>query len=239
MKKNLSVILITLMMLLGTCAIAADSADIVYDGKALVNTSDADLSDSISGLLPGETKNIDITFANNSSNKTNWYITNKILSSFEDKGAAENGGYTYALIYIDPTGAETTLYSNDHIGGEVEEMEAGLKQINSAVGDNYFYLGSLDANKSGTIRIRIGLDGESQSNSYMDAVAELQLSFAVEEEVSNTTRNVIRYYVPNTSSGAGIFSANYTTYYMVFAGGLLLMVLSLSYLIYARNREEK
>ena len=204
------------------------NADVIFDGNDIQVVKDSNLAKSFSGLLPGDEINIDITFANTSGKETNWYISSEVLKSLEDGSSAANDGYEYQLIYIDPQGNSSILYDNSSLGGDkVSGMEVGLHQANEAMED-YFYLDSLKKEESGTIRFHIGLDGESQPNSYMDTAARLQISFAVEEEVEN----IVHYSIVNTSDygyaqesaeKAIVHTGFYFSFTMTLAlGGMLL-----------------
>lgn len=238
MKKLLkSLVFISLLSLLWTSAVLADSYDVTFDGKKVNIATD---SQTFSNIQPGVTQEIELSFANLSSNKTNWYITNEVLQSLEDDSSAANGAYTYTLKYIDPTGSETTLYTNETVGGDaLSNMKEGLHQITQQTDDNtqkYFYVGSLEANQAGTIAMTIGFDGESQPNSYQDTIAKLQLTFAVEEELPN---QVVRYYIPNTSSGRGLISNTNSIYVYGFVFSALGLLASLTTLLVYKKKGGK
>ena len=64
-----------------------------------------------------------------------------------------------------------------------------MKEIKDALKD-YMFLERMDSGKSGTVELKVALDGESQDNSYQLALAKLQLQFAV--EVVPTKEVVVR-----------------------------------------------
>ena len=81
----------------------------------------SDLNDVIAGMQPGDRVIFSLGLSNENAAETDWYMTNKVLYSLEDRsanGATSGGGYTYRLVYTDHTGAETVLFDNDTVGGE-------------------------------------------------------------------------------------------------------------------------
>lgn len=149
------------------------------DNKMESNFGRSDMDEAISGMQPGD--NITFTLYLESANDkvTDWYLTNEVVNSLEDRSAnAEIGGgaYTYYLAY---TGSNRTavLFDSDTVGGE--GSEEGLKEATGALQD-YVYLDTLGPGQSGSITLRIALDGETQGNHYQDTLADLQMRFAVE-----------------------------------------------------------
>ena len=113
-------------------------------------------------------------------------MTNEVLQSLEDtQSVAEGGAYGYELIYVDPDGEETVLYSSDTVGGEDTTGGEGLHQATGALED-YFYLGRLESGENGRVLLTVELEGETQGNDYQDTLARLQMNFAVEEVEPNT-----------------------------------------------------
>jgi hypothetical protein len=106
-------------------------------------------------------------------------MTNKVLSSFEDNSVANGGAYTYELIYTGPDGTQNILYSSESVGGDTANGGEGLHEATGALED-YFYLDTLTEGQSGSISLKVALDGETQGNDYQNTLANLQLNFAVE-----------------------------------------------------------
>lgn len=137
----------------------------------------------IAGMQPGDRVIFSLGLSNENAAETDWYMTNKVLYSLEDRsanGATSGGGYTYRLVYTDHTGAETVLFDNDTVGGEtVSAAGTGLHEATNALQD-YFYLDTLKKEEGGSIALEVALDGETQNNDYQDTLADLQMNFAVE-----------------------------------------------------------
>ena len=219
MKKIILTLAAFLLLLL---PVSAAEADVVYDGKKVeVKAGAVDgINQTVSGLFPGQEAVIDVTFANNSSSKTAWYLSNEILKTLLE-GSTENGGYTYEVSYIAPNGSLNPLYENGVVGSEGQE---GLHPADESLKE-YFYLDTLAPGASGVIRIVVGLDGESQPNAYQNKTGELALRFAVEDQ----TENVVR--IVNTSAG----HAKEAAYSSVLVGALAVSAFSFLYLLLSRK----
>ncbi len=222
-KKIIVVAFVLLFSILCVSDVFAANGDVVYDGKQIKVNSNADFAD----LLPGETISYEITLANNGSKRTDWYIANNVLSTFED-GKAKGGAYTYSLSYNG-----TELYNSENIGGQ---GIAGLKQLNDETNGKFFYLGSLDSNGNGKLTVKVGLDGESQANDYMEAMADLELRFAVEEENVRVDKKVVRhYYQPKTAIENKTGEKDMQNYYLLIGASMIMMAASAGYLLTSKK----
>ena len=236
--KKMSKILLAIIFagLFSLQTVFAEAGRAVYNGRNIIVTGMAEEQN----LLPGQTVTAEVEIVNQCSNPTNWYISNEVLSSFEDTSdnAATGGGYTYVLSYNG-----NDLYNSDRVGGTDE----GLKQLNYETDRKYFFLGTLAANGKGNITMKVGLDGESQANAYELATAALQLAFAVEEEVpAKEEKNVekktvkVRIYVPNTGAEQGrLLDGKSSFYYLIICLCVLVMTGSAGYLLYSHGKENE
>lgn len=143
----------------------------------------SDLNDVIAGMQPGDRVIFSLELNNENKTTTDWYMTNKVLYSLEDRStnsATSGGGYTYRLAYTNQAGEETLLFDNDSVGGEsVSAAGEGLHEATNALQD-YFYLDTLEKGQKGAISLEVALDGVTQNNDYQDTLADLQMNFAVE-----------------------------------------------------------
>jgi hypothetical protein len=159
---------------------------VTYDASGLsTNFSSGAGYASVTDAMPGDTIRYEVSTINNKSGNTDWYLSNSVVKSLEADGATD-GAYTYQLYYQANDGTTTTLYDST-VGGRDGE---GLKQVNDTTENNYFYLGRLSNGQSGTVLLDITLEGHSQTNEYMEKLAQLTMNFAVEEAINSTiTRN--------------------------------------------------
>ncbi len=189
-----AILLLTVVLTIGMSAVSwADTFDFSgkchYDGKEIKSSFTTDeWAASQTELEPGDDLEYTVTYTNNSKDNTSWYMRNSVLETLEDaKEQAENGGYTYVLKNIGPDGKETVLFDNSEVGGETktEDLE-GLKQATNATGE-YFFIQDLKPGETGTTSLYVALDGETEVNDYMDTRGALMLSYAVENNSTNTT----------------------------------------------------
>lgn len=141
--------------------------------KQMVSDYDqAAIDEKLSSLQPGDSFTMSVTLNNDYSSATDWYMTSDAVKTLEEASSASNGAYTYQLIFND-----RTIYSSDTVGGDGAN---GFKEIDGATG-KWFFLGSIDPDATGTVRIEMSLDGETQGNAYMNTLGTLNVAFAVEE----------------------------------------------------------
>lgn len=154
------------------------------------NFDSGDITEFVGTMQPGDTANVSVKLKNEYSKETDWYMTNKVISSLEESAASANGGsYTYNLIYIAPSGSRTTLFSSDTVGGDnAAGSDSGLHEATGALAD-YFLLGSIATGQTAQVDLSVSLDGETQGNAYQNTLADLALDFAVEptDDPGNTT----------------------------------------------------
>ena len=177
----------------------------------------AELDDAVSGLQPGDDITFTLRLSNDSEAVTDWYMTNRVLYSLEDRStnaATAGGAYTYFLSYTNAAGEENVLFSSDTVGGEhVSEAGEGLHEATDALQD-FFYLDTLSGSQAGTIVLRVALEGETQGNDYQDTLADLAMNLAVELMEAapepgapriivktGDDRNLLPYYVAMAVSG--------------------------------------
>ena len=231
-KRILGILIIGMMMTLNVLSIKAASGthDVEYDGEKLVlNTKEGE--NVFAGLTPGDSVEFEVTFANEGTKKTNWYLENKVLQTLEENGdAAKNGGYSYELTYVNAAGASTVLFSSDNIGGENGDSLHDATQST----EDYFFLDSLQPKQGAKIVVKVTLDGESQPNGYMDTKALLGVSFAVEEEDSQII------IIPNTGdvNMAEHMERNRGFYTAVFCGSFFVSVAALGAVILLGKKKE-
>ena len=186
-------------------------------------TSEA-LAEAVSGMQPRDNNTFQITLTNDNSYVTDWYMTNQVLESLEDysKNQLTSGGaYTYTLTFNGPGGTRE-LFSSDTVGGEgTNRAGEGLHQAAASMKD-YFYLDTLSKGQTGTVTLTVGLDGETQTNTYQDTRAELAMNFAV----------LLNYDSPDNPDGQKIIKTGDENNLGMYAGltavsGLLVLLLAL------------
>lgn len=239
MKKKITGLLLMLGMF-GSLAVTAH-ADTMYGASGwqvsftpektmASNFGTADMTEAIGGLQPGDSIVLTMNLKNEAAESTDWYMTNKVLYSLEDRSAntgTRGGAYTYTLIYTDKGGTDNVLFDSDTVGGSNAEVE-GLHGATQALQD-FFYLDTLVQGESGKITLIIALDGETQGNDYQNTLADLQMNFAVELTPDDST--IIRTRVVKTGD-----ETNLTPYFIAMGvSGVLLLLLG----FYGRRENKK
>ena len=211
--KKLHVIAVLLMagalMLAMSAAVFAESysfeGDCAYNGDEIKASFNSDeFAASQKNLEPGDEVSYTLKYTNNSKEVTSWYMRNSVLETLEEaKDAAENGGYTYKLVNVDPQGKETVLFDNSEVGGEtkVGDLE-GLKQATNATGE-YFFIQKLKAGESGQTKLSVALDGETEVNDYMNTRGSLMVSYAVENDTQDEGEDVRVVEQTRTTTSSG------------------------------------
>ncbi len=179
MRRIYMMILVVALALLPISAFAATTYTVTFDGSALTDDFNGDeMNEKIGGMEPGDTVKFKVRTVNEADD-TDWYISNKIITSFEDNEKASGGAYSYKLTYTPDNGSEKVLYSSDTVGGESTTGGTGLHQASGALED-YFYMDTMKKDSTGLVTLEVGLDGETQNNSYQDATSAISLQFAVD-----------------------------------------------------------
>ena len=173
MKKRIfTVCFAALLALASSITVFADDIPgeagwrVTFDGRRMdSNFSTAKIDEQVGGLQPGDS--IEFT------------MKNQVLEALEDAGKSAGGAYDYLLTYRDKAGETTTLYSSDYFGGDGRYNGVGLHGATTTL-DDYFYLDRMGNNDSGTVKLKIRLEGETLGNDYQNTLARLQMDFATE-----------------------------------------------------------
>ncbi len=208
------------------------------DEKMVSNFKTSDMDDSLNSLQPGDNAIFTVKLKNEHSTTTNWYMSNKVLYSMEDRSAnsnTEGGAYTYRLVYKGPSGTENVLFDSDTVGGD-EGNAAGESGLHEATGalEDFFFLDTLQKGQTGTVTLEVALEGETQGNDYQDTLADLQMNFAVELEPEAQTTTVTEKGPTNIVRTGD--ELRLMPYYigMIVSGGLLLALT-----VYSVRRRKK
>lgn len=211
------------------------------------NFSSADISDAIYALQPGDSVTISLDLENKSGLNTEWYMTNRVLSSLEDHSEQARGGaYAYRLAYMGQDKEETIFFDSSTIGGDrISAAGLGLHEAAENMGE-YFRMDTLAPGEKGTVTLSVTLDGETQGNDYQNTLADLSLSFAVDTLVPTADDDPGRggntggpgtysYSTGNVKTGDSSNLALWSC--MAFASGAVLLVLALLGIRKSRKEE--
>ncbi|MCM1190350.1 MAG: hypothetical protein NC541_13775 [bacterium] len=211
------------------------------------NFSRADINDVVSELQPGDSVTFTVALKNENPETADWYMSNRVLSSLE-KSAEENyqiagGAYTYVLTYTNSAGVPNVLFSNETLGGDsATQPGVGLEAVSSSL-QNFFFLDTFAQGQSGTITLRVSLEGETQGNAYQNTLANLEMNFAVElgaaprrEDQTVTEEPTIR----RTTVVKTGDETNLTPFYIAMAvSGILILLLAFYSMKQGKKKKEE
>lgn len=198
MKKKVLCLAMALVMLAGGSLTAhaeelkgQDGWRAEFNGKKIVSNFDSGtLADEAGNVQPGDSITLKVEIKNSDTGSTDWYMTNEAIQSLEDAAdVAQGGAYSYSLAYKGPKGQEIEIYNSENVGGEstTGKLE-GLHQATNTLND-YFYLDRLESGKSGTVTLKVTVEGETQNNDYQKTLAKLQMTFAVEKVTASVVKH--------------------------------------------------
>ena len=200
MKKKVLCLAMALVMLTGTGLTARaedhtgqDGWRAEFNGKKIVSNFDSGkLADEASNVQPGDSITLKVQVKNSDTGAADWYMTNEAIQSLEDGSEASGGVYSYRLTYTGPDGKEIEIYNSDSVGGESSSRSSGKEGLHEATDllDEYFYLDRLESGKSGTVSLKIAVEGETQNNDYQKTLAKLRMTFAVEKVAPSVVKHV-------------------------------------------------
>jgi len=199
--KYLSIVLALMIVVTGMTGIEAKAEGIAdatlhieytgagssgFKANSVVYTEDPTYGGTlIEKKMPGDTITYEVTYKNSSGQSADFYLNSQVAKTLEDTRSATGGAYTYKL-----TAGTVTLIDSETVGGDLTTT-LGLKQVNGSSSDAYFELGTLGNNESGKLVFTIELDGNTQTNSYMDALASIDVRIAAQEKVINSVSNTV------------------------------------------------
>lgn len=203
-KKYMNIVLALTIVAAGFIGLKtealADTLDpvtwtVTYDGSdSFVSTYDAETA-KVTGAMPGDTITYEVTYKNASTEAANFYMDANVVKTLEEGNDATGGAYTYKILSDKST---TPLFDSETVGGDNEDVQ-GLMQVNGNE-DAYFDLGTLAVGDSGKVTVIIVLDGNTQSNSYMGALGQLNILFAAEPESNDNEGIVITKTITKTNT---------------------------------------
>ncbi len=188
--------------------------EVSFNGKGF-DSDYAKNKSNINNAMPGDTVNYAIKYTNSSKNEAAFYMNADVVKTLEDGSKASGGAYSYKITN-EIAGKTSTIIDSETVGGDPSEV-IGLDQVNGK-GGTYFSLGKLGVNESGSVKIEVLLDGNSQTNDYMSTLAKINVKFGAEstkpvenhvtvynyierihpiEKIVNKTEKVTRYEKDN------------------------------------------
>jgi len=210
--------------------------DVVFTADEKIEYRDKDgnvLSDYASQLpdmVPGDSLRLSFTLKNEYKKAIDWYMFNN-SQAFEtgSQDGPSDAAYDYDLTY---TAKEGPLYSSDVVGGD--EM-SGIEEATDALKDYFLLHKSFGKSASETVTLVLSFDGETQINTYQEALANVQFRFAVEIPPDPEQREEQKIiYIPYTGDTGNM----YLYMIMEVVSLILLGVVLYAYYRYLNRRKE-
>ena len=206
-NKLISVFAITIMLGCGTVSYAAEVPVVNFSGNGALEYSNAQtVADAFKQMVPGVTRDLDITLSNENASTANFYFATDNISSLFSYYEEQSGAYDVVVsvgnrtIYDSTVGGYTTEGDGSGYAGTggLEEFSALNIEGEGLHPNNY--LASLSKGQSTNLRISLTLDGVSNGDQYQNANSEREgagnigLEFAVaynDIPGSTTVNNVV------------------------------------------------
>ena len=125
------------------------------------------------------------------------------------------------------------LYDSTTVGGEGSSKAGeGLKQVDNST-QEYFYLGRLASQESGTVHLTVGVEGETQGNGYQLTLAKLRMNFATEKTEVRRGGQSHHHYSKRVKTGDTNLMLRYSV--IALASGVVCLILA----VVTMNRRKK
>ena len=251
--KHIPVLAMMLVMIAGSAiSVSAIPFDYTYvdyhcyftkDHKMETNFTAKDFGRIITNLQPGDDVTFKVTYQNQASETTEWYMKNEVERTLEQTqkeakridgtGNHEEGGYKYELTnYTNDGSAEVLFKSTDQmVGGREKSIKGkvGLEEATNALEEDWFHIQTLKSGQDGYLILKIAFEGETEVNDYMDTDGIVNMQFAVELEPDE----------PGNPPSKRVNTGDYTQVTMwvaiMMAAGVLLLILA----IVSKKRDKK
>lgn len=191
---------------------------------------------SFTGMVPGDEKTVEIELKNDADFDADWYMKNDILSALAEGREKSGGAFEYEVIYDG-----TVIYSSETMLDN--DTANGISDNISALND-FIFLDTLAPGARKVLSLYIKVEGETQTNVYMNSLSSIRASFAATSDVGETTVTFETKYTENTTSNrVGIVKTgddfNLQLYTILFiVSGILVLGLGVFSFYKDRKREE-
>ena len=176
MKKILTAVVMTCMLLLGVTNTQAASTSITYTGdKDKFQITDGSAT-NFDDMMPGEERTVTVNLTNSDQDNLNFYMSSDIIDNIAAKGD-KNAVYDFSIAKDSKTFFSTVI-------GGTSSNTVGKEYLTD---DNRILLANLDKGESTKVNITLKLDGDSTENAYMSQSGEIKLIFTVGTNVTTTT----------------------------------------------------
>lgn len=190
----------SLLLSMSTAVFAAGTLMVTFDGSSEMKYEGAEqFAENFSDMYPGESRTQEIIICNQDDREAEFFLQSQVLQAFEESVEASGAAYNISLklsaqedSYVIYGGTEED--ESARIGGD----EEGLKNLNGSLGDGeWIYLTELAPGEEAVLEMMVALDGESNTNDYMEAIGTFEFVFGAEypEEAPKAEPQIIPHYV--------------------------------------------
>lgn len=194
-KIIISVMAFAMMICLGNTAHASGTPTVQFTSdNTLAYSNQNGISNVFQDMLPGVTKNLDITLQNSNSKTASYYIAAKDIKALTmNTESAKTGAYDVVV-----TIGTTELY-NSTVGGDLINEGQGV-QSSSGLGEldalqDWVYITTLSSGQTANLRFALTMDGVSNGDSYQESSGSIDFNFAVayNDAPGKTTNSTVVY----------------------------------------------
>lgn len=154
--------------------VSAASPLIEFDGDAenyfQFSTSQQELTDKFTGMMPGEKRSETFTLVNHDQREMKYYLNTQVLKDLGDNAQAIGAVYDISFA------RDGEVFYQGTIGGENGSL---VDLSGQSMGENML-MATLGKDESTSIEMTIGIDGDSMNNNYQNATGQLQFVFSVQ-----------------------------------------------------------
>ncbi len=182
MKRKLSILCMLFVMALGLpmVANAGETPTVTFDGSKEIKYNYEDTTnfgDGFVDMMPGEERSQEIILQNTSTVDVDFFMRTETIKTFEEVN--KTSGAAYEILLTVTEGNETrVIYGGTEEDGSnrIGADDEGLGNLNGNVNE-WLKVCDLNAGEKATITLKVTLDGESHTNSYMAAEGTFQFEF--------------------------------------------------------------
>lgn len=161
-----------------TVEFTADSR-LVYSNVSKEDGSNVSLGDTFEGMIAGETREQKIIIQNNNSHTVDFYMNAEALEALEEAGKSAGGAYTVRLALDGVALYDSTVGGSSGADGSYADSTKGILEVNEGALQDTVFLVTLAKGGSAELSFTVGLDGESITNDYSNALGKFGFDFLV------------------------------------------------------------
>lgn len=137
------------------------------------------LGDTFTGMIAGETREQKIVLQNHNSHTVDFYMNAEALEALEETGKSAGGAYDISLVLDGTTLYDSTVGGSEKTGESYAQSTKGILEMNEGALQDMVYLVTLKTGERAELIFSVGLDGETITNDYSNALGKFGFDFLV------------------------------------------------------------